>query len=72
MPHLQTSASSPIGGSSNSVLAEGVRRYPNAALVDWYAASADRPEFFWEDGYHIRPEGQPTYADLISASLEAS
>nr|MBA4116825.1 acetyltransferase [Rubrobacter sp.] len=57
---------------NNDVLAEGVQRYPSAVLVDWYAASADRPEFFWEDGYHIRPEGQPIYADLIAARLEAS
>ncbi len=57
---------------NNDVLAEGVQRYPNAVLIDWYAASAGRPEFFWEDGYHIRPEGQPIYADLIAARLEAS
>jgi peptidoglycan/LPS O-acetylase OafA/YrhL len=58
--------------SNNDVLAEGVRRYPNAVLADWHAASANRPEFFVEDGYHLQPEGQRVYADLIAAQLESS
>ena len=55
---------------NNAMLAEGVRRYPNSTLVDWYAASAARPELFWEDGIHLRPEGAQLYADLISASID--
>jgi peptidoglycan/LPS O-acetylase OafA/YrhL len=58
--------------SNNDVLAEGVRRYPNAVLADWHATSANRPEFFVEDGYHLQPEGQRVYADLIAAQLESS
>ena len=54
---------------NNQVIAEGVERYPNTVLVDWHAASADRPELFYKDGYHLRPEGQRIYADLISAHL---
>ena len=42
---------------NNEVIAAGVRRYPNAVLVDWHSASTDRPELFWEDGMHLRPEG---------------
>jgi peptidoglycan/LPS O-acetylase OafA/YrhL len=58
--------------SNNEVLADGVRRYPNkAVLVDWHAASAGRPELFVEDGIHLQPEGQRVYADLIAAQLEA-
>jgi hypothetical protein len=51
------------------VLAEGVRRYPNAVLVDWYSASVDHPEYFVEDGVHLRIKGQRVYADLISRRL---
>ena len=51
------------------MIAEGVERYPNAVLVDWHSASADRPELFYKDGYHLRPEGQRIYADLISSHL---
>jgi hypothetical protein len=54
---------------NNRVIAEGVARYPNTVLVDWHSASADRPELFYKDGYHLRPEGRRIYADLISANL---
>jgi len=57
-------------GSNNTVLADGVARYPNAALVDWHAASVDRPDFFW-DGIHLRPEGAQYYAQLIAAAVAA-
>ena len=57
---------------NNDVLAEGVRRYSNAVLADWHAASVNRPEFFVEDGYHLRTEGQQVYADLIAAQLKSS
>jgi hypothetical protein len=56
---------------NNDVLAEGVRRYPNAELVDWHAASANRPELFANDGYHLQIEGQQIYADMIATRLEA-
>jgi lysophospholipase L1-like esterase len=54
---------------NNEVLADGVQQYPNAVLVDWYAASAYRPELFVQDGIHLRREGQRAYADLIAAHL---
>ncbi len=57
--------------SNNDVLADGVRRYPNTVLVDWHAASVGRPELFVDDGYHLQPEGQQLYADLIAAQLNA-
>jgi lysophospholipase L1-like esterase len=57
---------------NNEVLAEGVRRYPNTVLVDWYAASSNRPDFFVDDGYHLQPEGQQVFADLIAAQTRAS
>jgi hypothetical protein len=53
---------------NNEVLAAGVGRYPNrAVLVDWYAASAGHPEYFW-DGIHLTPRGARAYADLIAAA----
>jgi peptidoglycan/LPS O-acetylase OafA/YrhL len=55
--------------ANNTVLADGVKRYPNAVLVDWYAASADRPDLFWRDGLHLRPQGAQVYADLVAASI---
>jgi hypothetical protein len=52
-------------GPNNAVLAEGVARYPNAALVDWYAASADHPQFLL-DGVHLGPEGAQAYVQLVA------
>jgi peptidoglycan/LPS O-acetylase OafA/YrhL len=57
---------------NNEVLAEGVWRYPNTVLVDWHAASANRPDFFVDDGYHLQTEGQEVFADLIAAQTRAS
>jgi peptidoglycan/LPS O-acetylase OafA/YrhL len=55
---------------NNEVLADGVRRYPDkAVLVDWYAASAGHPEYFW-DGLHLTPQGAQAYAATIAAAYE--
>jgi lysophospholipase L1-like esterase len=56
---------------NNKVLADGVKRYPGTKLIDWYSASYTHYEYFWEDGFHLRPEGAKTYATLIAASLKA-
>jgi peptidoglycan/LPS O-acetylase OafA/YrhL len=58
-------------GPNNTVLAEGVARYPNTVLVDWHTASADRPDFFWSDQIHLRPEGAQYYAQLIAFYVTA-
>jgi hypothetical protein len=54
---------------NNKVLADGVARHPDkAVLVDWHARSAGHPEYFW-DGLHLTPRGARAYAGLIAASL---
>jgi hypothetical protein len=59
----------PVAVPNDAVLAEGVRRYPEkAVLVDWYSASAGHPEYFW-DGIHLTPQGARAYADLISSHI---
>jgi lysophospholipase L1-like esterase len=55
---------------NNEVISEGVRRYPNAVLADWYSASVDHPEYFVEDGVHLQIEGQRAYAQLIAGQAE--
>ncbi len=57
-------------GPNNKVLAKGVERYPNAVLADWYGASYDRPQLFWDDGMHLRPEGAQVYTRLILRTIE--
>ena len=56
-------------GPNNRMLASAVTRYENASLVDWHSASKDRPELFWADGIHVRPEGARLYANLIAETL---
>ena len=55
--------------ANNGVIADGAARYPNVELIDWYGASAGHPEFFYEDGVHIRPEGAKAYAEMIAGYL---
>ena len=56
---------------NNKVLADGVARYPDrAVLVDWHARSAGHQEYFW-DGLHLTPSGAKAYAGLISAVYRA-
>jgi peptidoglycan/LPS O-acetylase OafA/YrhL len=66
---VNVKVSRPWEEPNNEVIAEGVQRYPKAVLVDWYSASVDRPELFYRDGDHLRPEGQQIYADLVSSYL---
>jgi peptidoglycan/LPS O-acetylase OafA/YrhL len=56
---------------NNYAMSEGVKKYPNAVLVDWNALSSQHPEWFWKDGIHLRPEGAQVYADLIAGTLVA-
>ena len=60
----------PVAVPNNAVLAEGVERYPNkAVLVDWYSAGTRRPGYLW-DGIHLTFRGAQAYADLIASHLE--
>ncbi len=59
----------PIAMSNNTVLTDGVQRYPNTVLVDWQAASIDHPEYFSADNTHLSLQGAEAYAHLIAAHL---
>jgi hypothetical protein len=53
---------------NNKVLADGVARHPDkAVLVDWYSRSKGHPEYFY-DGLHLTPSGARAYAALIAAT----
>ena len=54
---------------NNEVISSGVERYQNAELVDWYSASVNHPEYFYKDGFHLRPKAQKIYVDLVSSHL---
>ncbi len=52
--------------TNNAVITRGVARYANSVLVDWHDASINRPDLFWSDLIHLRPEGASVYANLIA------
>ena len=52
----------------NNAIAEGVARYPNAVLVDWFSVANAHPEFFYDDEIHLRPEGADYYAQMIATN----
>jgi hypothetical protein len=59
----------PWQGAVNQALQDSAGRYPSIRLVDWFAYSENHPEYFWNDGTHLRPAGANAYADLIAGSL---
>jgi peptidoglycan/LPS O-acetylase OafA/YrhL len=56
----------------NDELAAGVKQYPNAVLLDWHGYGGAHPEFFYNDGIHLRPEGAQAYAQYVSKALVGS
>jgi lysophospholipase L1-like esterase len=62
----------PWESGTNSSLGDGVKRYPNALLVDWHGASAGHPEYFLDDGTHLTATGREVYATLIANQVEAA
>ena len=59
----------PWTAANNQVIEGAPREFHNAVLVNWVAASSVHPEYFWDDGLHLRPEGAQVYAGLIRAAL---
>jgi len=54
---------------SNRQLAEGVERYDNAVLVDFYDVAADRDDLFSADGVHPKQAARVILAELIAQAV---
>ena len=55
---------------NNAMLRAADLEGDNKILLDWEVLSAECPgQCFYDDGIHLRPEGQKYYADLISDIL---
>ena len=57
--------------NNNDILRGESEGQPNVVLVDWSAASANHPEYFWDDGMHLRAYGARAYATLVAAAIQA-
>jgi hypothetical protein len=55
--------------ANNLIIADTVRRFPNAVLIDWRAVSSEHPEYFGADGIHIGAAGARAYTLLIVEQL---
>jgi len=53
----------------NDTLADGVKKYKNAVLLDWHSYGGAHPEFFYDDGIHLRPDGAAAYAQFVARAL---
>jgi hypothetical protein len=56
----------------NDVIAANVARHPNSVLIDWHTIGNQHPEYFYEDGIHLRPDGARAYAELIRQQTAAN
>ncbi len=54
----------------NDVIASNVAKYPNTVLLDWHNLGGAHPEYFYEDGIHLRPVGARAYAELIKQQTD--
>ena len=57
--------------ANNLIIADTVRHYPNAVLVDWRSASMNHPEYFGRDGIHLGVVAARAYTQLIVQQLSA-
>ena len=56
----------------NTNIEEVVPEFNNAKIVDWYAASEGKDEFFYQDGVHLKPDGSRFYASLLIDGLKSN
>lgn len=57
----------PWQASNNRELRACAATAPDRVVVlDWHAVSADHPQWFYDDGIHLRPVGQEAYAAFVA------
>jgi hypothetical protein len=56
--------------SNNALVAELVPRLENAEVIDWYAASADKGDWYLDDAVHLTAAGRAGYAALIKDAVD--
>jgi len=57
-------------GQVNKALADGVKRWDNAYLIDWNSAADGHPEYFVKDGVHLTEEGIEAYSGMIARAID--
>lgn len=69
---VNTRVPRPWQNVTNATLAKVAASYPHTVLVNWFAASAGKNNFFYPDGVHLNPQGSLFYARLIAHAVDPS
>ncbi|MED1057031.1 acyltransferase family protein [Bacillus mycoides] len=69
MIFINTRVPRPWESIVNERLKVTVSKYPNITLVDWYAASAGKGDYFAPDGVHLTKVGAEAYAALVAKAV---
>lgn len=56
-------------GSTNNNLRAVASKYGHVSVIDWNSYASGSSGWVYSDGYHLRPEGQRAYAQLMYNSL---
>ena len=54
----------------NKNIKEAAEEFSNTTMLDWYAASEGKDDYFYKDGVHLKPDGGRYYASLIVEALQ--
>ncbi|OMF37316.1 hypothetical protein BK133_06880 [Paenibacillus sp. FSL H8-0548] len=57
--------------SVNKMLAATASKTANVTVVDWYAASKGKEDFFSGDGVHLTKHGAEYYADVLTKAIDS-
>lgn len=55
--------------ANNQIIDECAAQHDNVHVVDWYGASANHGDYFWNDGIHMTPDGMQAYTNLLVSSV---
>jgi hypothetical protein len=57
--------------ANNSLIWDTAAAYPNVSPLDWAGLNDACPgDCFYSDGFHLRPDGQAYYANLINSAID--
>lgn len=54
---------------NNEVMANAVKRAPNAVLLDWHAIASANPDAFGNDGLHLTATGMRLFTEMVLAAI---
>ena len=55
--------------SNNRTIRECATRFDNVRIVEWNLEATNHPEWLYDDGIHLRPEGAKAFARLITQAV---